>query len=328
MVIGLIFTLTSSIQSQSISSLTEIKADKLFGRKAYQKAAKLYLALSAENTDKQVVLKLARSYFELKEPAISYFFYKQVIDRRYLVHSSDYLKYAQVLKVVQRPEEAKLWVNRYLTNHPRDEKAQNLLYELLSSNRASHDYLEIPEQRLEPSRLEATLLVVNSVNSSKSYVITKERVIEVMRQSANPQQDWLKTLMQENHINISNTISLDPILYRMNQVEIDKSYQRELDKLAKLMTQYDFIDFEIRVHTDASGSEAYNQQLSQSRANAARDFLLTREIQIERLLAIGYGEHDPIYDCLDLPCNNKEIQLNRRMEFRLVHLKHHQIVSN
>ena len=106
LLVGLIFAFSSSIQSQSTSSLSEIKADKLFAKHAYQKAAKIYHRLSQKASSNKISLKLARCYFELDQPAISHSYYKQVIDKKYLVNAEDYLKYAQLLKTLNEPEES------------------------------------------------------------------------------------------------------------------------------------------------------------------------------------------------------------------------------
>lgn len=328
LLIGLIFAISSSIQSQSVSSITEIKADNSFAKKEYRKAAKLYHKVYDKVHDKRIILKLARLYHEMGQTAIAYTYYQQVIDKKYLTNSVDLLRFAELAKVMNRPEQAEVWVNRYLSINPRNERAQNLLYQLQISKRdlKSIQVVSVPE--VQESSGEGTLLTINTTNDSKLYVLTDRRVIEVMSLSADNQYNWLEQLLLDNDIEITNTVDLNPIIYQSDQVFMDKHYQQELDKLAKLMQQYQYIEFEISAHADASGSEGYNKSLSQSRANAARDFLLTRDIQLERLLAVGYGENDPVFECHESSCTHHEARLNRRMEFRLVYLNRNQIVSN
>ena len=49
-------------------------------------------------------------------------------------------------------------------------------------------------------------------------------------------------------------------------------------------------------HTDSRSSDAYNMTLSQNRANAVRDYLISKGIAAERLTAKGYGESQPVAD--------------------------------
>jgi outer membrane protein OmpA-like peptidoglycan-associated protein len=327
LVIGLIFVITSSIQSQSISSTTEIKADKYLAKRDYVKAARLYQQLQDEAPQERILLKLARLYYQIGSMPVAYQHYQQVIDKKYLTVSEDFLRFAELSTIMNKPEQALYWVNQFLDRNPRNEAAQNLLFQLQSSRQ---DFLTMelePEAEEEPL-MEGTLLTLKSAQDSQVYVLTEKRVIEVMSLSANGHYQWLEQLLLENNIKITNTVSLNPILYEPDQVSMDETYQQELDKLAKLMHKYNFIEIEISAHADHNGSDLYNRQISQSRANAARDFLLTRDIQIERLLTVGYGEEDPLFKCHERPCTSDEARLNRRTEFRIVYLNTNQIVTN
>mgnify|MGYP000194139047 CR=1 FL=1 len=72
-------------------------------------------------------------------------------------------------------------------------------------------------------------------------------------------------------------------------------------------------DFRIRVegHTDADGSEKYNQWLSEARANEVVKFLVDNGVDITRMKAIGFGEAKPIAD----NSNPEGMARNRRIEF-------------
>lgn len=72
-------------------------------------------------------------------------------------------------------------------------------------------------------------------------------------------------------------------------------------------------DFRIQVegHTDADGSEKYNQWLSEARANEVVKFLVDNGVGITRMKAIGYGETKPIAD----NSNPEGMARNRRIEF-------------
>lgn len=81
---------------------------------------------------------------------------------------------------------------------------------------------------------------------------------------------------------------------------------------ATLMGQPD-LHTEIAGHTDSMGSEAYNQVLSQRRADAVRKYLLSKGVDAGRLTAVGYGEDEPV----DTNETNEGRQNNRRVEFRI-----------
>jgi outer membrane protein OmpA-like peptidoglycan-associated protein len=73
---------------------------------------------------------------------------------------------------------------------------------------------------------------------------------------------------------------------------------------------------EIAGHTDSDGSELYNLRLSQARAQAVVDYLVSRGISPDRLVARGYGESRPVAPN-DTPENK---QKNRRTELKILGL--------
>lgn len=78
---------------------------------------------------------------------------------------------------------------------------------------------------------------------------------------------------------------------------IKSGYKTEIDRAANFLSNYPNMDAFVEGHTDANGDEAYNQALSQRRAEAVRQALIkTHKIDPTRLKAKGYGESRPIAD--------------------------------
>jgi outer membrane protein OmpA-like peptidoglycan-associated protein len=98
--------------------------------------------------------------------------------------------------------------------------------------------------------------------------------------------------------------------------DFDKSVVKEgshadIKSLADFMKQYPQTTTVVEGHTDAIGSDAYNQGLSERRANAVRDVLVEQHgIETSRVSAVGYGESRPVAD------NDTESgrAINRRVE--------------
>ena len=112
-----------------------------------------------------------------------------------------------------------------------------------------------------------------------------------------------------------------PIIY----FDFDKSNIRydaeiELQKVLAVLNKYPTMTIDIRSHTDCRGTEAYNESLSERRAQSTRKYLIDNGIAEERLTAKGYGEFRLVNDCGCEPtnessCSEAEHQLNRRSEF-------------
>ncbi len=110
------------------------------------------------------------------------------------------------------------------------------------------------------------------------------------------------------------TVILNNIFFDTDKFDLGEKSMTELDKISRFLTENPKIKVEISGHTDDQGAAAYNQQLSQKRAKAVGDYLVTKGVQVTRLKEIGYGSKRPLQP------NDSESnrQVNRRIEFRIV----------
>jgi outer membrane protein OmpA-like peptidoglycan-associated protein len=104
------------------------------------------------------------------------------------------------------------------------------------------------------------------------------------------------------------------ITFGVDSANIDAGFRNTLDQVASTLTQYEKTYVDVLGHTDSTGSDAYNQGLSERRASAVADYLSTRGVQSARLAARGYGESQPKASNLDAAGRSA----NRRVEIRLV----------
>lgn len=119
-----------------------------------------------------------------------------------------------------------------------------------------------------------------------------------------------------NPIEKGQTIRLNNIFFDSGKHELLEESYAELNKLFNVLNESQKIQIEIAGHTDAVGSDTNNMVLSNNRANAVMQYLLTKGIQKERLTAKGYGETKFI------ATNETEEgkQQNRRVEFIILEL--------
>jgi len=103
-----------------------------------------------------------------------------------------------------------------------------------------------------------------------------------------------------------------PIQFAYNSTEILPESRAFLDQVGNMLNMENLQSKRIMIegHTDASGSSQYNQQLSEKRARAVREYLARNyNISGDRLLVSGKGEHAP------LPNSNPYDAINRRVQF-------------
>ncbi|WP_079718355.1 OmpA family protein [Parapedobacter luteus] len=111
------------------------------------------------------------------------------------------------------------------------------------------------------------------------------------------------------------TFELEHIYYDFDKYNIRPDAAAILDELVRTMRDNPTLKIELSSHTDSRGSRAYNEVLSQRRAQAAVDYLVSRGIARDRMVAKGYGENKLVNRCADgVPCSAEEHQANRRTE--------------
>ena len=120
--------------------------------------------------------------------------------------------------------------------------------------------------------------------------------------------------------------SIKPIVVKNIYYQYDKFTLLDSSKsvidttMYKILIENPDIKIEIGSHTDSRGSDAYNQRLSQQRAQSVVDYLVKKGIPRKRLVARGYGESKPIApnDNKDGSDNPEGRQMNRRTEFKVI----------
>lgn len=181
------------------------------------------------------------------------------------------------------------------------------------------------------------LLSAIAATQSASAIVT-EQTITIRGVSTTP-DPWLERLNAlrdvvpeqmtiEHDVVIVNAVSSLPALcerafaqslgtainFRQSSVEIRTSSYETLDRIVEVANDCRAGAIAIRGHSDATGDETWNRQLSRARAQAVADYLIARGIEASRFVVAGLGSSEPIAD------NSTAVGrgLNRRIEFELL----------
>ncbi len=84
------------------------------------------------------------------------------------------------------------------------------------------------------------------------------------------------------------------VLFDVNSATIDSDGRSTLEDVAGVLNQYPKTAVVVQGHTDSTGSEEYNQNLSEHRATSVRSYLTGRGVDADRLAAVGFGEGSPV----------------------------------
>ena len=168
------------------------------------------------------------------------------------------------------------------------------------------------------------------VENNKSYKIIGTRKlyipseIEFTTSSKGDIDKNIQLLMElytnaEKEIVVENgktQIKINPIYFDFDKWDIRKDAALELDNVVNIMKKYADMAIEIGAHTDARGSNEYNLILSHKRAKSVMEYLISQGISETRLKSEGFGETQPLNNCVKPKmCKEEAYSINRRCEF-------------
>lgn len=104
------------------------------------------------------------------------------------------------------------------------------------------------------------------------------------------------------------------LLFDFDSQELRGATRENLQKLSESLQKYKDTEVNVLGHTDNTGAEDYNKNLSGKRASAVKDYLISQDVSPLRIKVAGYGESDPVAE----NDTDKGRQLNRRVEIVIV----------
>jgi len=104
------------------------------------------------------------------------------------------------------------------------------------------------------------------------------------------------------------------VTFELNQADIRPGFYEVLNSVVLVVKEFDETVIEISGYTDSTGSDTYNQTLSERRADSVGSYFIAQGVAAGRVVTKGFGERNPIAD------NNTAAgrEQNRRVELRLV----------
>jgi outer membrane protein OmpA-like peptidoglycan-associated protein len=137
------------------------------------------------------------------------------------------------------------------------------------------------------------------------------------RQEARLRAELERTGVSVTRIGDNITLNMPGnITFATDSADLNASFFEVLNSVSMVVNEYEQTVIEVAGHTDSTGTDAYNQQLSERRANAVASYLGTRNVLADRMITVGMGEGRPV-------ASNESDggrQQNRRVELTLVPL--------
>ncbi len=117
-------------------------------------------------------------------------------------------------------------------------------------------------------------------------------------------------------IEVGVTVRLNNIFFDFDKTTLRPESIPQLDRVVNFMLDNPMVKVEIGGHTDSKGSDDYNINLSQGRADAVVNYVIKQGVDFSRIIAKGYGESLPV----DTNSTDEGRQSNRRVEFKILEI--------
>ena len=189
------------------------------------------------------------------------------------------------------------------------DRNNNIIEETFTGNDGSFSFIVYPEEEYylvgEKENYFNSRVEFNTLGKTADKAKLKDFVTNI---------SFEKNLILEKII-LNKSIVLENIYYDLDRANIRDDAALELNKLVRILIDNPKISIELSSHTDDRATVEYNLDLSQRRAESAVNYIISKGISKNRLIAKGYGESELI---IKNATSEEEHQINRRTEFKVI----------
>ncbi|MBP8947088.1 MAG: OmpA family protein, partial [Bacteroidales bacterium] len=167
------------------------------------------------------------------------------------------------------------------------------------------------------------------INNKYNIIVTKDGYITQSKEiEPKTNQKTYDLIFEVERATYDKEYKIENIYYDYNKANLREESKKELDKLAQLLKLNPNLTVQINSYCDERGSDEYNLKLSYERAQAVVNYLISKGISPNKLIAKGWGKANPV---VPNATTEEEHQLNRRTTFNIVkyeQLNHDNVISN
>ena len=187
-------------------------------------------------------------------------------------------------------------------------------------------------EKLSPDEQYLFMLAVDDPSINIIIVDEEGKVLEAAKRLIDGKYRYERLAKEQNVITLINELDevikisdhdkfiVSKIFYDYKSTDLNETSAKELDKLILILQKNKGIGIELTSHTDSIGSDDYNMKLSHKRAQKARQYIISKGINSNKITAKGLGERDPVAPNSN-PDGTDNVEgraRNRRTEFRIL----------
>lgn len=165
------------------------------------------------------------------------------------------------------------------------------------------------------AKIASKIEIDHSINDNLTQ--TKTDVIDNSAMVSKPNEDKTMSTTSppaKSTVLKGDVLILDKVLFKFNSSTLESISSAQLDKLVVFLQTHSDMKILVKGHTSTEGSNKYNQKLSENRSQSVVNYLLSKNIDKERLTFKGFGKSQPI----NTEKSQQSHQQNRRVEFEIM----------
>jgi outer membrane protein OmpA-like peptidoglycan-associated protein len=179
------------------------------------------------------------------------------------------------------------------------------------------DQAKFAEQQQAAQRAQAEAAAAEA-EASAQKARQEQAAAEQSAQQATQQAEQMRERLKQQLNQVLQTtetargliVNMSDVLFDFNKYTLKPDAREKLAKVSGILLAYPNLKLQVEGYTDNIGSDEYNQKLSQERADAVREFLVSQSVPDGNISAAGYGKSDPVAD----NSSNSGRAQNRRVE--------------
>ena len=225
---------------------------------------------------------------------------------------------ARVL-TLRRKEQARLDAEKRASQEAKEKAEADARAAQAQSDEDARRRADAEQAQAEAQRQQAAALAEQQKAQAESEASRKvAEEAERQRQEAVRQKEEMRArlLAQLNQVLQTRdtvrglVVNMPDVLFDFNQYTLKPAARERLAKVSGIVLAYPDLKLQIEGHTDAIGSDEYNQTLSEKRAQTVRDYLVSSGVSMNNVAALGLGKSNPVAD--NSTADGRK--LNRRVE--------------
>lgn len=150
------------------------------------------------------------------------------------------------------------------------------------------------EQEAQAARAEAAEQARKAQASAEEANRLRDQAVQQREQLRQQLLQQFNSILQTRETARGLVINMSDVLFAVNKFNLTEDARLKLARLSGIILAHPGLNLRVEGYTDSTGTESYNEKLSNERADSVRDFLLSQGLTPDQVTAMGYGEQYPV----------------------------------